>query len=485
LNPGKLATPSRSDDKLVSIHATKRGKFDRQIPEVVRSKFEKSIHCNGNGACFDYNPDSVMCPSSKVTGDRIHSPKGRAGILREWLRLTSQKGHSAGVRGEDNPGSMPVLLHGRGANEADFSHEVYDAMNGCLACKACATQCPVKVDIPAMRSEFLEQYHTRYRRPLKDYFVAVLETALRVLVLWPKMSNWLMSTRPIEWVLRIWVGIVDSPSLAEQTLRSGLRLRKAIAFDLAKLKTSTPEEMARTVLVAQDAFTTFYEPKVALATYDLLTRLGRRVVVLPYRENGKALHVKGFLGMFRRVARSNARFYSEVARLGVPIVGIEPAVTLTYRDEYRHELEGEELGFSVSLLQEYLVAHFDEFSERIEEGVRPSTSEPYRLFGHCTERTYEPRSQEMWKEVFARFGTPLSLEKTGCCGMCGVFGHESEHLKESLGVFELSWKRHLPTKEDQRGRVIATGHSCRSQVKRVEGYMPRHPVEILLELLPA
>src|SRR5690606_31043029 len=82
LNPGKLATPAGSQDRLVSIDAVTRGSFDRQISEQIRDKFAPAVHCNGNGACFDWNPDSVMCPSSKVTRERIHSPKGRAGILR-------------------------------------------------------------------------------------------------------------------------------------------------------------------------------------------------------------------------------------------------------------------------------------------------------------------------------------------------------------------------------------------------------------------
>lgn len=483
LNPGKLATPSRSGDRLVSVDAMKRGEFDRQIPEEVRQKFKKSIHCNGNGACFDYNPDSVMCPSSKVTGERIHSPKGRAGILREWLRLTTAKGHSAGLSPGDAPEAVPVLFNGRKGSEADFSHEVYDAMNGCLACKACATQCPVKVDIPAMRSEFLEQYHTRYRRPLKDYFVASLETVLRVLVLWPKLTNWMMTSRVFKWALGRWVGIVDSPVLAESTLQAGLEMRGAEIFDLVSLGKLTSAERSKVVLLAQDAFTTFYEPKVALAAYDLLSRLGRRVLVLPYRENGKALHVKGFLKMFQKVAEGNARFYSEVAALGVPIVGIEPAVTLTYRDEYRHALTEAQLGFTVKLLQEYIFEHLGEFADRLPQRGLKSSHSPYRLFGHCTERTFEPRSQSMWKAVFESFGVPLELEKTGCCGMCGVFGHESEHLEESRGVFEMSWKRKLPTDPAERRNVVATGHSCRSQVKRFEGFVPRHPAEILVEYL--
>lgn len=475
LNPGKLATPTKSTDKLVSVDAMKRGAYDRQIPDPVREKFAESVNCNGNGACFDWNPDSVMCPSSKVTGERIHSPKGRAGILREWLRLVTKEGHDVGAYPASEEPPME-LFRGRNDEKGDFSHQVYDAMNGCLACKACATQCPIKVDIPHMRSDFLEQYHGRYRRPLKDYFVAALEVMLRFLVLWPGLSNVLMKLAPVAWFLRKIVGVVDTPPIAERTLRAGLVERRAEAFDLSALSDLPAEERKQVVFIAQDAFTTYYEPQVALAAYDLLKKLGKKPIFLPFRQNGKALHVKGFLRWFRKVARSNADFYTSVASLGIPIVGIEPAVTLTYRDEYPKELG--ELSFRVKLLQEYLVEERDAL-----KAFADGRSEKYRLFGHCTERTYEPKSQELWRSVFREVGVELTLESTGCCGMCGVFGHEAEHYEESLGVFEMSWKKHLPVEAAGRAKTLATGHSCRSQVKRFEGFIPQHPAEALLQYL--
>ncbi len=482
LNPGKLATPSASTDQLVSVDAMKRGAYDRQIAEPTRKKFEASVNCNGNGACFDWNPDSVMCPSSKVTRDRIHSPKGRAGILREWLRLLAQSGHDAGAKMGADDSLSTSTIRGRDKPRDDFSHQVYDAMAGCLACKACATQCPVKVDIPALRAEFLEQYHGRYRRPLKDYFVAALESILSILVLWPRLSNWLMTWAPSKWFIRRWVGMIDTPLLAEDTLKAGLKERGAESFDFSSMNALSKEDAGRVVLIAQDAFTTFYEPQVALAAYDLLTKLGRRVIFLPFRENGKALHIKGFLGRFRKVVRSNSVYFAKVFRLGIPIVGIEPAVTLTYRDEYPHELGKEMPEFRIQLLQEYLEENLEAL---IGKRVPTATSrqEPYQLFGHCTERTFETKSQEKWKAVFERFGAAVSVKATGCCGMCGVFGHEEEHLEESRGIFEMSWKKQLPESGAERARVMATGHSCRSQVKRFEGFVPRHPAEALLDYL--
>ena len=476
LNPGKLATPSTSTDRLVSVDAMKRGAFDRQIQPEVHEKYSQAVHCNGNGACFDYNPDAVMCPSSKVTKDRIHSPKGRAGILREWLRLMGKEGHMAGAEGDQTPVSS-ALITGRAADPTDFSHQVYDAMNGCLACKACATQCPIKVDIPHMRSSFYEQYHTRYRRPLKDYFVGSLEFMLGILGSFPKLFNFATQLSLVKWLMCRLIGIVDSPALGESTLARGLAQRSAETFNFERLAKLNREERSRTVLVLQDAFTTFYEPNVALAVYDVLTKLGRRVVFLPFKENGKGWHVKGFLTKFRKIAQKSSEFYERVAELQIEMIGIEPAVTLTYRDEYKHEVKA--MGYQVKLLQEYLQAHLSEWAAFASAAKQHSEAPRHRLFGHCTERTAEPQSQKLWQQVFQEFGVPLQLENTGCCGMCGVFGHEAEHLDESKGIFDLSWRAKLPSSESDRARVVATGHSCRSQVKRFAGFVPLHPAEVL------
>lgn len=471
LNPGKLATPLGSNDKLVSIDALKRGAFDRQIQAGAREQFAASVNCNGNGACFDYQPDHVMCPSSKVTRNRIHSPKGRAGMLREWLRQLSEAGHDV-----SQPHKLQAGSFNRSSSPDDFSHEVYDAMNGCLACKACATQCPIKVDIPAMRADFYEQYHSRYRRPLKDYFVASLEGATRLMALLPRLFNFFLRRRWVQSAVASIVGIVDAPMLSEQTLAQGLKQRKAPKFQPAKLALLSPEEKSRTVLIAQDMFTSFYESNVALATYDVLTKLGLRVVFLPFFENGKGLHIKGFLKRFRKLVRQTLVRLEKVQALDIPIVGIEPAVTLTYRDEFAQVLGKETSPVTIQLLQEYLC----EAIPRLTLPPKPA-AETFTLFGHCTERTDAPSSQSQWKQVFEALGQELATTTTGCCGMCGVFGHEASHRAESKGVFKMSWAKQLPAEVVARKRTLASGHSCRSQVKRFGGFVPLHPMEALAE----
>jgi len=314
--------------------------------------------------------------------------------------------------------------------------------------------------------------------------VAGLERMLAVLHVFPRLSRALMGLGLTERILG-WIGLVDTPLLAARTLADGLRERGTPILDARGLSSLAPEQRERTVVIVQDAFTTYYEPNVALAAHDLLHKLGKNVVFLPIFDNGKALHIKGFLSWFDRTVRRNSDLLREVGALGLPLVGIEPATTLTYRDEYPHALGGDP-GFRVLLLQEYLGRELPRLREELGDRF-PRLSPPegggWTLFGHCTERTAVPRSQELWQKLFMDLGLGLALENVGCCGMCGVYGHEAEHLTESRGIFELSWRPHLPKDAGESGRVLCTGHSCRSQVERFAGLHAEHPAEVLARAL--
>ncbi len=478
LNPGKIATPAGARHLLSRVDGPTRGALDRQIDPADRETMSTVIHCNGNGQCFDTSTDNVMCPSSKITRDRIHSPKGRATLMREWLRLMAEKGVVATqlLRAR---GGLPWIWRwwqsvAHSKREHDYSHQVYDAMAGCLACKACATQCPVRVDVPDFRAQFLELYHRRYARPIGDYFTALLERMLPLMAALPRVANAMMDNPVGRWMTTRVIGIADAPLL--DPLPATRRLAKhgipiSTVDDLERLPKDAP-----VVVVLQDAFTTFYEPSVLEASCLLLRGLGFQPHVLPYFENGKALHIKGFLRAFGRVVSRNATTLRRAGAVGFPLVGIEPAVVLTYRDEYPKQLETE-AGFRVWLLQEWLA------EQKLIASVR-SPAPGFRLLSHCTEQALVTKAPALWAKVFGALGVPLDIVKSGCCGMCGVYGHEVAHKKDSLGIFDLSWRRKIDPERD-RARMLVTGHSCRTQVERTLGFTPQHPVQALLSVLEA
>ncbi|APS51876.1 hypothetical protein AVI50_14250 [Piscirickettsia salmonis] len=138
LNPGKLVSSPYKPQALLPIRSTLRGDYDKHINLTHQNNYQTILRCNGNGACFTYQKDQVICPSYKVTNNRLHSPKGRANLLREWSR-------------QDSTGELT----------STFEKEVYHALHGCLGCKGCATACPVQVNIPNSKAKFLNHYYQK------------------------------------------------------------------------------------------------------------------------------------------------------------------------------------------------------------------------------------------------------------------------------------------------------------------------------------
>jgi Fe-S oxidoreductase len=478
-NPGKIATPLGSPETLIKIdEAVMRGDLDRQIDERVWNSYESAVHCNGNGACYNYDPNDAMCPSWKATRRRQDSPKGRASLIREWLRLQG----NAGVDVLSTSLRRPHFLRGLPARwrnsraqrqgSPDFSHEVYEAMAGCLACKSCAGQCPIKVNVPEFRSRFLELYHGRYLRPLRDYLIGSLEFSIPYFAKVPSLYNGLMEARYIKRWLAEKVGMVDSPQLS--------RFNFQAVLDCWNVEPATPERLAalstaqiqKSVVIVQDAFTRYFETPLLASFIELASRIGFQVFLAPYSPNGKPLHVQGFLAAFNMAAIRNARQLQALSESGVRLVGLDPAMTLVYRQEYAKVL-GLAQAPAVRLPQEWLLDCLTEAPVR----KMPRT---FRLLAHCTEKTNVPASSKQWVEVFRRLNLELSVEATGCCGMSGTYGHEARNQTTSRVIFDQSWKRKLA--DDTPGEPLATGYSCRSQVKRLSSRTLRHPLEVLLEV---
>jgi len=464
-NPGKIATPyTMADVELTAIdEAVLRGQVDRTLDETLKDAYPKATLCNGNGACFTWDAFDPMCPSYKATRDRVQSPKGRAGLLREWLRL----------RTEAEKTDAPQAL----AEGKDFSMDVYEALKTCLSCKTCATQCPVKVDIPEMKAQFLEAYHERYDRPKRDWLVARLEKLAPLSQKFATLTNLAQSLPPVKAFMRHGFGLIDLPQVCRKTVAQGLKERGAPAFDLDAMKALSAEEKAKSVILLQDTFTTHYDVDVVLAHYDLLAKLGYRVYVAPCRPNGKPLHVKGFLKEFDKLAAENDSYYLHLSTAKIDMVGIEAAVTLMLRQEYDQRLANR---------PEYTVYQFHEwlYQQMQEKNWRAPDLKPdgdYALFPHCTEKTSLPETPRQWQDIFKAFNQPLRIEKTGCCGMSGMFGHEADNEEMSRKLYDMSWQDKAAN-AGPKG-MLATGFSCRCQTKRYGDFKPRHPVEALVALL--
>lgn len=494
LNPGKICTPLDSQASLYPIDSQMRADLDRQIPIQVREAFKGAMNCNGNGLCFNFDVHSTMCPSMKVSGNRLFSPKGRATLVREWLRLLAEQNVSPDELIFEKQQTSAKLVdfakkirnQWRKSQEYDFSHEVKSAMDTCLACKACASQCPIKIDVPTFRSQFNELYHRRYLRPLKDYVVANLEFIAPIMAKQPKLFNFFSANKLAATVASKTIGMVDLPALSVPTLQQQLveiDYQGKTLEELEQLATSgqLDTEICKYVLVVQDPFTSYYDAKVVADFVQLAQKLGFKAIVLPFNPTGKAQHIKGFLHKFANTARTQSELLNRVAKLGIAMVGVDPALTLIYREEYRQILKDDCGEFKVLLAHEWLLA---QLKNGTLDHCRKSTETdrlPWHLFAHCTESTSLPNSLKEWQQIFAHFGETLTAENIGCCGMAGTFGHETKHLAMSKGIYAQSWQVKLQGKT--LSRCLATGYSCRSQVKRMEHQLLKHPVQALLEVI--
>ena len=443
--------------------------------------WDGALHCNGNGACFTWDPDEAMCPSWKATRERRHSPKGRASLTREWLCRLAVLGfdplaEAAALRRAPAWRTLPARLRNtlaRRCGEADFSHEVKEAMDGCLACKSCVGRCPIKVNVPSFRAKFLELYHGRYLRPARDYLVGSLEHLLPAVGRVRGLYNPLVSSRAGQAAMRA-VGLVATPSFSHISMRRELVARNIADATPAALAALPAEERARSVVLVQDAFTSWYETGLVLDVLDLVRALGFRPWIAPFRPNGKPLHVHGFLGAFERAAARNAAMLRGLAATGVELVGVDPSMTLTYRAEY-DALPERDRPPPVLLLQEWLARHLDAIpAGRSDAG--------FLLLPHCTERTTAVATLRDWQAAFTAAGASLRILPSGCCGMAGTYGHEKEHRATSERIFAMSWAAHVAAYAAS-DRLLATGYSCRSQAKLVSGHRLPHPAQALLACL--
>ena len=320
-------------------------------------------------------------------------------------------------------------------------------------------------------------------RPAKDHIVANLEVAAPYMAKQPALFNYFTKLKVTQRLVEKTLGMTDLPLLSEPNLQQQLVEIGYQDKKLEELESLSAAEKANMLFIVQDPYTSYYDAKVVRDFLALTQKLGFEPIILPFKPNGKAMHIKGFLTRFSKTAKTQAEFLNRVAKLNVPLVGVDPAIVLSYRDEYKEALGDSRGDFHVLTAHEWLTNQLESKSlQSAAKNIAKSdrTSE-WHLFPHCTESTFMPNSPKEWQHIFAQFGQTLKVEKVGCCGMAGVFGHEVQNQTMSKEIYDVSWGKKLQGKDPNH--CLATGYSCRSQVKRFEKTILKHPVQALLEVL--
>lgn len=527
LNPGKICVPFGNEtDMLVAVDDPMRGDLDRTIDIRVRDSFDGAMNCNGNGQCFSYSTASLMCPSYRYSKDHVKSPKGYSGLMREWLRLMTERGVDINAAEEKLTieasrertfkescvaavsylGNLFERTYNTLFEREDFNHEYLGHVATCLSCKSCKTQCPAHVNSAELNSRFLNFYYSRYLRPSMDFLCMNAERTNPLMARVPRLSNALLQNSLSKLLVENIFKFVDLPKFNERTLR-----QQAKDANIQVLTAKEAEERAAhyDVIVVSNAFTASYEADGLIDLAKLVRSMGFKVAILKPYTNGKLLVIRGARAAFIRKARPQAERLARLNAKGLTLVGFDPALTICYRDEYKSLIPNCP-DFNVMLPEEWLkqalasekfLAKEAKIKNALEAIVRRKTpdqevssgavnedviascdyTEDFYLFCHCTEQALVPLSVQMWQQILAHFKLRLMPVSVACCGMAGLFGHMKDNLDETRTVYEQNWQAKI--RERDFAQCLITGFSCRSQVHRMEHKRANHPIHVLANLL--
>jgi FAD/FMN-containing dehydrogenase/Fe-S oxidoreductase len=429
MNPGVIVNPHPLDSHLRLTPAYR--------PAPVATHFDLSaegglagaaLKCVGIGKCRKTDA-GTMCPSYMATREEMHSTRGRAHLLWEAL-------------------SGGGLLEG---GVADSS--LKEALDLCLSCKGCKSECPAAVDIAAYKAEFFAQYYRRNRRPLDVRFFARIHEVARFGAAAPALANALAHAPvlgALAWRLLKVHPERELPRFARQSFRSWFAKRAR-----------RDRSGGREVVLFADTFNNFFEPEVAVAGAAVLERAGFAVSV-PRRDLccGRPLYDAGMFGRARRRLEEVMETLAPYVERGAAVVGLEPSCILTFRDELPSLFPADPRAAALAKRAMLL----DEFLAREAPGFKPpALAQRALVHGHCHQKSLAGMKSEM--AVLARVeGLRAQELDAGCCGMAGAFGYGAERFDISRAIGERAL---LPAVRASAADtlVVADGFACREQIR--------------------
>jgi len=407
--------------------------------------------CAGVGECRKKR-GGTMCPSYQATCEEQHSTRGRANTLR--LALTGQ----IGISGLTDPAVM-------------------SALDLCLECKACKSECPTNVDMARLKAEVLHQHHQKHGLPWRNWFFGNV-------TLW---SKWGCHLAPLSngWAASRWGRRLNEMLLGIDRRRLPPRFAGKTFLGHVKLNDPAGEDLPP-ILLFPDTFTNYHEPAIGLAVLELLR--GLNTVVVPGLGGagknllccGRPMISNGMLTQAVTHARHNVQQLYAWAEKGNPIIACEPSCLLTIKDDYPALLRGD-LSRQARIVAERCFT-FEEHLVNVGSSLtfRPG---PGRILfqGHCHQNALVGMGPSL--SLLRRIpGAEVIDLDAGCCGMAGSFGYEKEHYEISRLVGE---QRLFPAlrQADLNAVIVAPGISCRMQIDHFLGLQAVHPAGLLAALL--
>lgn len=447
-NPGKIVDAKPIDADLRFSPSYQRAKVETVFKYRKEGSFNDAIElCNGAGVCRKLAASGGnMCPSYMATEEEKDSTRGRANVFRHVFS---------------------------GANPETFaSEDLKEALDLCLSCKACKSECPANVDMAKMKAEFLNGWHQIHGVKLSERFFADAGKFYPLASKLPGISNWFLGTSLAKGVLDSVIGISKErtlPQFAKQSFGTWFKKNRAGKTSAGKSK----------AVLFVDIFTNYHDPEIAISALKILEKLGFEVIIPKVNQAGRPQISKGLLNDAKKVATKAIKELGPLAEQGIPVIGLEPSEILTVRDEFLDLCENSELETAKVLaknsytIEEFVVKHKDLLPE-----VKPGSE--IKLLGHC--HTKSLTGNEMTVEALQAVGYQVDEMDAGCCGMAGSFGYEKNHYELSMKIGN---QRLFPQLRADGGKreVCAPGFSCRHQIHDGVGVAAKHPAIMIAEQL--
>jgi len=440
MNPGKKIDANPLDENL-RLGATYRPapvKTYFSFPEDHGHFPETTLRCVGVSKCRK-DEGGTMCPSYMVTREEKHSTRGRARLLFEMLR------------------GDPLA----GGWKSDY---VKDALDLCLACKACKSECPVNVDMATYKAEFLAHYYEDRSRPRAAYSMGLIQRWAGMARIAPWLVNFL-GRAPGSSQLMKWVGGISQkrrvPAFADETFTAWFRRRPV------------RNQNRPSVILWPDTFSNNFHPEIAKAAVEVLEHAGYQVRI-PQQSLccGRPLYDFGMLDKAKATLEQTLAVLRSDIAAGTPIIGLEPSCVSVFRDEMTNLLGGSEeaqrLRAQTYLLSEFLVN---------KAGYRPPQLKRKAIVhGHCHHKSVLKFDSEA--ELLKRTGLDFQVLDSGCCGMAGSFGFEADKYEVSVKIGE---RVLLPAVRNAAADtlIITDGFSCFQQIEGLTGRRALHIAEVL------
>jgi FAD/FMN-containing dehydrogenase/Fe-S oxidoreductase len=404
-----------------------------------------TLRCIGLGACRKQD-GGAMCPSYMVTLEEEHSTRGRAHLLFE-------------------------MLQGEVIQEGWQDEHVKKALDLCLSCKACKSECPANVDLATYRAEFLSHYYEKKSQPLHAHMFGRIDQWARLASPFAGLFNALGRSRLVRQFINASVGLASQrqlPPLAANNFQLWARNRPSSKSG-EKSKFSKGE-----VFLWVDTFNNYFHPEICHAALEVLEDAGFRVTTLQQRLCcGRPLYDFGMLDKAKEYLRRVMQALGPQITQGLPIVVLEPSCASVFRDEllnlFPENATAKKLSSQVVLLSEFLQHKADGYQP-------PRLTRKVVVQGHCHHKALMKMTDE--ETLLRRMGADVNVLDSGCCGMAGAFGFERDKFEISQAIGE---RVLLPAvrRESSETLIVADGFSCREQIRQSTGRDALHLSQVL------